>query len=439
MKIALVSFSLCSIAFIVCELNKGHNVSEQAVDTSEFITTKKIHKDTRVRTTSGSSFMVEKGWFVTSHDSMMVLEDPERELSVMLIENREANAEDAVRAAWQKVKPDFARTIQHTYRGIPQDGWDEIVQVMYDTTTQEGRFVTATARRVGQTWYLELADGIKVAFERRGAGAALISSSFKVPGAQEESFDATKAHALTAAELQEFMNFVEEARILCKIPGAALAIVQDGKMILEQGLGVRTHGKPEEVTPQTFFMIGSTTKSLTTFMMACLVDQGVFSWDTLVTHLMPDFALADKGLTEKLTMQHMVSASTGMPRQDVELLLNYDHATPATRITEMRTMKPTTGFGETFQYNNSMVCAGGYIAAHAAHKEDELGAAYDAVMQSHVFNPLGMKSITFDFNKVAKVNHASPHGQGIYGAYMPLDMFKEIWVETIRPLWGCMV
>lgn len=114
--------------------------------------------------------------------------------------------------------------------------------------------------------------------------------------------------------------------------------------------------------------------------MAKLVDERIFSWDTPVTKVLPTFELGDKQTTEKLLMKHTVSANTGMPRRDIEMMFNYGSATPALRLTEMKEMKPTTGFGETFQYCNAMVMAGGYIAGHAAYSDLELGAAYDKTM-----------------------------------------------------------
>ena len=57
----------------------------------------------------------------------------------------------------------------------------------------------------------------------------------------------------------------------------------------------------------------------------------------------------------------------------------------------MKTMKPTTGFGETFQYSNLMVSAGEFAAGHARSPKQKLGPAYDAAMKELVFGPLGMK------------------------------------------------
>jgi CubicO group peptidase (beta-lactamase class C family) len=122
-----------------------------------------------------------------------------------------------------------------------------------------------------------------------------------------------------------------------------------------------------------------------------------------------------------------------MPRQDHEMLFEYGKVTPEDRLAEMKTMAPTTGFGETFQYSNLMVSAGGFAAAHAHAPRLALGPAYDAAMQKLVFGPLGMRSTTFDIKKVAKADHASSHAQDLRGRYRPIPLSHEEMVVAVRP------
>ena len=65
-----------------------------------------------------------------------------------------------------------------------------------------------------------------------------------------------------------------------QVPGASIAIVQHGQIVYAQGFGVREKGKPARATAESLMMIGSTGKSMTTMMMAALVDQGSIRWDT---------------------------------------------------------------------------------------------------------------------------------------------------------------
>ena len=84
-------------------------------------------------------------------------------------------------------------------------------------------------------------------------------------------------------------------------------------MVYLKGFGVRELGKPEPVTPDTLMMIGSTGKTMTTMMMATLVDDGKMTWDTPAVEILPNFAVADPELSQKITMRNLVCACTGVP------------------------------------------------------------------------------------------------------------------------------
>jgi CubicO group peptidase (beta-lactamase class C family) len=96
-------------------------------------------------------------------------------------------------------------------------------------------------------------------------------------------------------------------------------------------------------------------------------------------------------------------------------------------------MQPTTKFGELFQYSNLMAAAAGYIAGNALFPDKELGAAYDAAMQARVFDPLGMKSATFDIASARRGNHAWPHGFDVDGKVAVASMDLNYSVFPARP------
>lgn len=402
------------------------------------VTTTQLTHETML-STLGGTFTAPQNWYVAMHKDMVVLEDPDREVSMVLFATKATDAQQAFELAWKHYQPTFSRDIKQSFTEPTPDGWDEKVTNVYETTANEKRTIVALAKRLDATWYIFLLDSSTRAFERRNAQIGTIIVSFTVPAVHKESFAGKAAHTLDAAKLNDFEQFVEKARVLSKVPGVAVGVIQDGKLVYSKGFGVRELGKPEPVTPETLFMIGSITKSLTTFMMARLVDEELFTWDTPVTQLMPTFALGNEAMTKKLTMQNTVSASTGMPRQDMELLFNYNTATPESRLEAMKTMKPTTGFGETFQYSNGMVAAGGYIAAHALYQEKKLGDAYDTAMQTRVLDPIGMPSSTFDFATVAKKVHALPHGFSLKGDHVAMDILTDSSPVPVRPagaLWS---
>lgn len=396
----------------------------------------KLESDTVLKSVSGATATAPKGWFLAQRPPTFVLEDPDRELKVVLTENSAGDGQKAIHLGWKELQVDFARPVKNVVNVPPKDGWDEIVQLQYEVPSTENRFVLGLGRRRATTWYVALIDGSMAAVDRRSAQANTIINGLKVPGAEEESYAQKKAQPLTGERAAAFTAFLESALKAAQVPGAAIAVLQDGKTVYEKGFGVREVGKPGAVTPKTLFMIGSTTKPLTSLLMARLVDEKKLTWDTPVVSLLPSFALADADLTKKLLLKHTVCACTGLPRQDLELLFEYAHVTPEQRVASMGTMKPTTGFGETFQYSNPLVSTGGYVAALTLGGKKGLGPAYDAAMQTRVFAPLGMTSTTFDFQKAAKVEHAVPHAKNLKRESSPMPLSYEQNVVAIRPAGG---
>ncbi len=397
---------------------------------------RKLTKDETVTSRSGATFTASAGWTVQEARDRITLTTPEGDLSVVLVEVPAAaakNREAAVARAWAQVRPGFDLKVAQSQDVTAREGWDEVGQTVYVTPAAERRIVVAFGRRKGATWYVGLLDGRQEGLSRRGAQLQTVVESFKPPGLEKESFAGKTAHPLDEKRLAELEAFAEASLATAKVPGAAIAIVQGDKIVYEKGFGVRALGKPSKVSPRTLFMIGSVTKQLTTLLMARLVDQKKFGWDTPVTEVLPGFALGDATTTAQATMRHMVCACTGMPRQDLEFIFEYGKVTPEDRLALMKTMKPTTGFGETFQYSNLMVSAGGFAAGHARSPRQKLGPAYDAAMKALVFGPLGMKSTTFDFARAGRSDHAAPHPFDLRGEPVAVPIAAEEWTIPVRP------
>lgn len=399
--------------------------------------------DTTVTTASKATFTAPAAWKLIRGERAITLTEPSGEAKLIFVELPAVDGQSgadgaaaAAKAAWAQVAPGFSLAVAQFQELPPTDGWSARAQTIYVTPTAESRTVAAFVRRFGNTWYVALVDGKNGALDRRGAQLGAAIDSLRVPGMERESFAGKKANPLDAARLEQLAAFVEEARGLVGVPGAAIAVVQGDKILFERGFGLRELGKPAKVTPTTRFMIGSTTKSLTTLMMARLVDEKKLSWDSPVSQLAPSFALGDEQATKALLLSHTVCACTGMPRRDLEFVFEYGGVTPEQRIASMKSMKPTTGFGETFQYSNLMVAAGGYIAAQAAlpaGKKAGYDAAYDAAMKAQVFGPLGMKSTTLFIKPALAAEHAMPHGRPLSLQYETIPMSLEGAVEAVRP------
>ncbi len=387
--------------------------------------------DETLTTASGATFTASAGWTVEERPDAITLIAPENDVRLTQVEVAEPDRDKAIAIAWKRIVPSFALKVAQAQDLPASNGWDAVTQIIY--VTPAPRLVVAIARRKGNTWFIALADGTQAAIERRGAQIETAVASLKVKGVDKESFAGKTAHALDAARLAELDRAIEEARVAAGVPGAAVAVVQGGKVVLAKGYGVKKLGAKGKVGAHTLFMIGSITKPLTTLMMARLVEQKRFAWDTPVTDVLPGFALGDPATTKALQMKHTVCACTGMPRQDFEFIFEYGKVTAEDRIASMKTMVPTTRFGETFQYSNLMVSAGGFAAAHARSPKKKLYPAYEEAMKTLVFTPLGMKTTTLDFKRVARGDHANPHARDLLGQPVALPIEAEAWTEPVAP------
>jgi CubicO group peptidase (beta-lactamase class C family) len=392
--------------------------------------------DTPRTTPGGATFTAPAGWSIRTGPTLIVLEAPEEDSRIALFEMRTPDAAAAVAAAWEAYRPGVTRPVKLVTPNPGRDGWDEQRNFEYETSPNERAAVGAIALRSGDSWTVGIFDATEPTFEKRGAQIALIIDSLRPKGYQRESFAGRKANPLDAPRIGELTAFFEGAMKKLGVPGASLALIDQGRVVFEGGFGVRELGKPAKVDANTLFMAASNTKGMTTMLLALLAGEGKLRWDQPVTQLYPGFKLGDADTTRQVLVKHLVCACTGLPRQDLEWLLEFKNATPASSLALLGTMQPTSRFGEVFQYSNLMAAAAGYIGAHLDDPSRELGAAYDRAMERRIFAPLGMNSTTFDMRRALRGNHASPHGDDVDGKPGVVDIAFNYSIVPHRPAGG---
>ncbi len=314
-----------------------------------------------------------------------------------------------------------------------QDGWSRRRVYEYLTSPNERRAVAALVNYSGTNWNVVIEDMAEQVAEKRGGQVALIMGRLLPKDYTRESFAGKKANSLDPQRIAQLSRFIEEGQKLTGVPGVALGLIQDGKVIFADGFGIKELGRSEKPDGDTLFMVASNTKALTTLLLAKLVDEHRITWETPVTTLLPAFRLGDAETTRSVRVKHLICACTGMPRQDYEWLFQFGSMTPENSLSLLGTMKPTSKFGELFQYSNLMAAAAGYTGAHVLYPDMKVGAAYDRAMQAYVFDPLGMKSTSFDFTRALAGNHASPHAPNIDGKPAKALMAVNYAVVPLRP------
>ncbi|HRI69517.1 MAG TPA: serine hydrolase domain-containing protein [Polyangium sp.] len=396
----------------------------------------KLTADTPSTTVGGHTFIAPNGWTLSVKGNATIVEAPEGDSRIVFVDVKAKDADSAVKEAWAAYRPDMKLPLRATTPISDKDGWQDRRNYVYQTSPNERRGVVAGTRRHGDQWLVSIFDVTDAVGEKRGAQITLIFGRLFPKGYSRESFAGKKANALDAARIKELSDFVERGQKALGIPGVSIGLVQDGKVVFTGGFGVRDLDKPAKVDADTLYIIASNTKAMTTMMLGKLVDEKKLTWDTPVTKVLPDFKLGDADTTSRVLVKHLICACTGLPRQDLEWLFEFKKGTPASSLVTLGTMQPTTKFGELYQYSNPLAAAGGFVGGHVAFPTKELGAAYDEAMKTLVFDPLGMKSTTFDFKRALKGNHAGAHGLDIDGKPAAAVMDVNYSILPVRPAGG---
>jgi CubicO group peptidase (beta-lactamase class C family) len=424
-NLALIVFAVILCSTLCAQVPSAPAVSVQAAE--------RLSADTPKATVLGNAFVAPKDWSIRVQGPATILEAPEGDSWIALVDVRTDGPEQALAAAWQAYKPEAKWPVKVSNDLPDKDGWSRRRFYEYLTSPNEKRGVAALIYYSGTNWTVVIEDLADAVAEKRGGQVALVFGRLLPKGYSRESFAGKKANPLDQARIAELSRFIEQGQKVTGVPGVALGLVQDGKVIFADGFGVKELGGTEKPDGDTLFMIASNTKALTTLLLAKLVDEHRMNWQTPVTTLFPSFHLGNAETTRSVEVKHLICACTGMPRQDMEWLFEYGKMTPENSLALLGTMQPTSKFGELFQYSNLMAAAAGYTGAHVLYPEMEVGAAYDRAMQSYVFDPLGMSATTFDYGRALAGNHASPHSPDVDGKPAKALMSVNYAAIPVRP------
>ncbi len=153
-----------------------------------------------------------------------------------------------------------------------------------------------------------------------------------------------------AALTPELDTLAEEAMAEWKVPGVAIAVVQNGETVLLKAYGERDAEAGSATTPQTQFTICSITKTFTATGLAMLVDEGRLDWTKPVRDYIPEFRLHDAIATDRITVRDLLSHHTGLPRHDW-IWMPGDRSR-AEMLAAMRYIEPSRDVRTAFQYSN---------------------------------------------------------------------------------------
>jgi CubicO group peptidase (beta-lactamase class C family) len=200
-------------------------------------------------------------------------------------------------------------------------------------------------------------------------------------------------------------EYVAKAMKTFEVPGMALAVVKDGKVVVAKGYGVRKIGEATPVDENTLFGIGSNTKAFTAATLATLVDEGKIGWEDPVSDRLPGFVMNAPYVSKEMQIRDLLCHRSGLGLGEGDLMF-WPHTTFTREevVYRLRYLKPATSFRTTFAYNNLMYLTAGQVVAAVS------GKSWDDYVREKIFLPLGMNT-TNTSNAAFKAggDYAYPH------------------------------
>ena len=171
------------------------------------------------------------------------------------------------------------------------------------------------------------------------------------------------------------------------VPGVAVAVVYQDKVVYAKGFGVREVGKPDKVDPDTVFQVASVSKPVASTIVAGVVGRKTIAWDEPVIKYNPAFALHDPYVTANASFADLMSHRSGLYTGSGDLLedLGFDQSYILSKLNQ----QPLDTFRASYNYSNFGYTEGGVAAADAAKQ------SWDALAQDVLFGPVGMTESSY--------------------------------------------
>jgi CubicO group peptidase (beta-lactamase class C family) len=209
------------------------------------------------------------------------------------------------------------------------------------------------------------------------------------------------------------------------VPGMAVAVVQDGRVVLAKGYGVRSLATKELVDAHTLFGIASNTKAFTTAALGLLVEAGKLRWDDKVTDYIPEFKMYDPYVTAEFTVRDLLTHRSGLGLGAGDLMQFPDSAdfTVKDVIHSLRYFKPVSSFRSKFDYDNSLYIVAGEVVTRVA------GQPWAEFVEARLLRPLGM-------HRSAPVFARLPDPTNVIDAHGPVEGKVQVIRRDLNTLLG---
>jgi len=210
----------------------------------------------------------------------------------------------------------------------------------------------------------------------------------------------------------EIDNLAERSMKAFDVPGIAVGIIKDGKLIHAKGYGVRSLNTKLPTDENTLFGIASNSKAITCTALGMLVDAGKLKWDDKVRDYIPEFKLYSPYVTEEFTIRDLLTHRSGLGLGAGDLMFFPDSSDFELKdiIYNLRFLKQTSGFRTKYDYDNLLYIVAGEVVTRVS------GVSWDDFVEERIFKPLGMNKSAGAFDRLKDKNnvidgHASVNGK----------------------------
>jgi CubicO group peptidase (beta-lactamase class C family) len=218
-------------------------------------------------------------------------------------------------------------------------------------------------------------------------------------------------------------SLVESALKTFEVPGIAIAIVKDDKIVYEHGYGVRSLASGGKVDENTLFGIASNSKAFTVAAIGILVDEGKLKLDDKVTDYIPEFKMFDPYVTAEFTIRDLLTHRSGLGLGAGDLMLfpdsgNYDiHDI----IHNLRYLKPVSSFRSKFDYDNQLYIVAGEVIARVS------GMSWEDFIETRIMKPLHMEHSAAGYQLLKDYSDVA-------AAHAPVDGKVEVIPRYFQPV-----
>ena len=204
---------------------------------------------------------------------------------------------------------------------------------------------------------------------------------------------ATYSQPLTSKQID---TLTERTLKAFDVPGIAVCVIKDGRVIHSKGYGVRSLDSKKPVDENTLFGIASNSKAFTAAALGILVDEGKLKWDDKVRDYIPEFKLYDPFVTEAFTIRDLLTHRSGLGLGSGDLMLfpSPNAFTLKEVIYNLRYLKPVSQFRTKYDYDNNMYVLAGEVVARVS------GMSWDAFIERRIMKKLGMSNSAGSYARV---------------------------------------